>query len=571
MLSAATTLGQTSGVVLGEARLAPDSVALAPAEAEAFPLAAASSGSATAVDVFVGSRSSESLLLAGVFSSLAGRPGTLLASGSLRWPRAGGWVAVPVGATPLQAGATYWLAVLGEGGTLRLRAGHQAGCVSGSAPRGRIALPSAWRSFAAGCPVSAYATGAPSTELPGGPIAEVPPVSEPPRPEPPAPPVEEPQPPTVPPPPPAPPTPTTAPEVAGTPVEGSLLTASSGTWSGEPGSFSYQWERCAGGGGECVAIAAATASSHTLASADVGHRIRVLVTASGAGGTTSAASAATAPVAAPPPLPPLDTAPPVISGQPVEGQALEASRGTWTGAPTGFAYQWQGCTSPTLCSNIAGATTVRYTAAPADVGRSLRVVVTATNAGGSTAANSAATASVTAPPPAAPVNTAGPVISGQPVEGQALEASNGTWSGSSTSFAYAWQRCSATGGECAAITGAAASKYTLLAADVGHALRVLVTASNAGGSEFGDLGRERRRRGQRRRRRGRRPVHRPFGQRREPVQRSPAVPDDAPRLRTSGGRARPCGCCQEATGRRRSKAKKKAPRTSSSLPPRERA
>src|SRR6185312_1522261 len=82
----------------------------------------------------------------------------------------------------------------------------------------------------------------------------------------------------------------------------------------------------------------------------------------------------------------------------------------------------------------------------------------------------------------APANTALPVISGSAVEGQALEASTGTWSGLPSSFAYAWQRCSAGGTECGAISGATASRYTLVAADVGHTLRVVVTATGAGGS-----------------------------------------------------------------------------------------
>jgi trypsin len=83
-----------------------------------------------------------------------------------------------------------------------------------------------------------------------------------------------------------------------------------------------------------------------------------------------------------PPPPPAKTAPPTISGSAVEGQTLLASTGTWSGTgPISFADQWQRC-SPS-CSNITGATGSAYTLVAADVGTRVRVVVTASNGGGS--------------------------------------------------------------------------------------------------------------------------------------------------------------------------------------------
>ena len=88
--------------------------------------------------------------------------------------------------------------------------------------------------------------------------------------------------------------------------------------------------------------------------------------------------------------PPANTGLPTISGMPREGDPLTASPGTWAGAPSGFAYQWLRCTStaPTSCTTIGGATVATYVPTSADVGRRLRVRVTATNSGGSTAATS---------------------------------------------------------------------------------------------------------------------------------------------------------------------------------------
>ena len=82
----------------------------------------------------------------------------------------------------------------------------------------------------------------------------------------------------------------------------------------------------------------------------------------------------------------------------------------------------------------------------------------------------------------APVNQSLPTISGSTVQGQTLVASNGSWSGSPTSYGYQWSRCDSAGANCAAVSGATASSYQLASADVGKTLRVQVTASNTGGS-----------------------------------------------------------------------------------------
>jgi hypothetical protein len=83
---------------------------------------------------------------------------------------------------------------------------------------------------------------------------------------------------------------------------------------------------------------------------------------------------------------------------------------------------------------------------------------------------------------AQPTNTALPTISGTPQEGQTLTASKGTWTGNPTSYGYAWSRCDENGNGCSKIDGAGADTYTLAKADVGHTLRVTVTATGTDGS-----------------------------------------------------------------------------------------
>ena len=84
-------------------------------------------------------------------------------------------------------------------------------------------------------------------------------------------------------------------------------------------------------------------------------------------------------------------------------------------------------------------------------------------------------------PPSAPSNTALPTISGTTTQGQVLTATNGSWNGSPTSFAYQWQRCDSGGANCSSV-GSNSQAYVLVAGDVGSTMRVQVTATNVGGS-----------------------------------------------------------------------------------------
>lgn len=80
-----------------------------------------------------------------------------------------------------------------------------------------------------------------------------------------------------------------------------------------------------------------------------------------------------------------------------------------------------------------------------------------------------------APVVPAPTNTVAPAISGTAKVGETLTVSSGTWNGSPT-FAYQWF----VGG--VAKSGATGTTYTPVSGDVGKAVYVEVTATNAGGS-----------------------------------------------------------------------------------------
>ena len=79
-----------------------------------------------------------------------------------------------------------------------------------------------------------------------------------------------------------------------------------------------------------------------------------------------------------------------------------------------------------------------------------------------------------------PKNVTPPTITGTAEVGQKLVATRGTWTGNPTSFHFVWSRCD-TDGACLTIANATKKTYVPTAADVGHTLRVTVTARNSAG------------------------------------------------------------------------------------------
>lgn len=88
------------------------------------------------------------------------------------------------------------------------------------------------------------------------------------------------------------------------------------------------------------------------------------------------------------------------------------------------------------------------------------------------------TGDVTLAAAAAPTNTVLPAISGTVADGEVLTAFEGIWTGTPT-FTYQWQEDD---GGFANITGATGKTLTLVTGNVGNAIRVIVTGTNAAGS-----------------------------------------------------------------------------------------
>jgi hypothetical protein len=280
---------------------------------------------------------------------------------------------------------------------------------------------------------------------------------------------------------------TSPPTISGTAQDNQTLTADKGSWSGtDPITYTYDWLRCDSSGNNCSSIGEHSAT-YKVTSNDVGHRLRVKVTGTNSAGSNDATSSATD-VATAAGSAPANTSLPTISGTAQDNSTLTGSAGKWSGtAPITYTYDWRRCDSNgNNCVSIANATTTAttstYRVSSKDTGHRLRLVVTAKNGFGSATATSAATA-VAGAAGTAPKNTALPSIKGTAQDNQTLTAAIGTWTGTAPiTYGYQWYRCDANGNNCAAIGGATGSTYRVASSDVGHRLRVTVTAKNVAGS-----------------------------------------------------------------------------------------
>ena len=223
--------------------------------------------------------------------------------------------------------------------------------------------------------------------------------------------------------------------ITGSAVVGEQLTAHNGTWLYLDGSscksecvMTYQWQRCAGGG--CGDISGATGRFYTVQAADAGHSLRAMetmtsedcgewnystgtrecryISKSAPSGQTavvpgSAPSSPTTPTAPAPaapavpqpqaPLAPVATAAPSISGLAMVEETLTAARGRWSGSPT-LALQWMRCDAQGQNCADLGLSGDTYTLIAFDVGKTLRIRITALNSAGVREAVSDATAVV---------------------------------------------------------------------------------------------------------------------------------------------------------------------------------
>jgi hypothetical protein len=263
---------------------------------------------------------------------------------------------------------------------------------------------------------------------------------------------------------------------------GTTLTATASATGWPAPALTYEWQRCNGAGASCVA--AGTGSQHTITEGELGSRFVVVVTASNLLGSVTATSAITAVAGSAAQV----DGPATLSGGTTVGAVVKVSASSSGDPAPTLTYTWQRCTeSPTRCTMIpTPANPTTYTLADADVGFSVRVIVTASNVLGTDTATSNAPGPITRPlratPPSAP-RLGMPTISGVALVGEPLVVVATATGNPEPALSFQWQRCDASGGTCQDIALAAGLQYTVSAADAGARIRVVVTAGNGVGSE----------------------------------------------------------------------------------------
>jgi hypothetical protein len=189
---------------------------------------------------------------------------------------------------------------------------------------------------------------------------------------------------------------TTAPAVTGTVGVTHTLTSSTGSWNVPASGFAFQWQRCITAGAGCVDIPGATGSSYRLATADGGRYVRSTVSARNANGSSAYVASGSELVI---PLLQLRKAP-HISGRARIGRRLRTTKGSWSGTPKSYRFQWLRCNAHGgSCVRIGHATHPTYKLGKHDAKHRLRVRVTAANVAGRKSATSRATARVPAARP----------------------------------------------------------------------------------------------------------------------------------------------------------------------------
>jgi len=89
--------------------------------------------------------------------------------------------------------------------------------------------------------------------------------------------------------------------------------------------------------------------------------------------------------------------------------------------------------------------------------------------------------------PVPPTNSVAPVISGTTLTGSTLSTTNGTWTGSPSSYTYQWKRATATSGSYSNISSATNSTYVLTDADIDKYIKVSIIATNSVGASSAEL------------------------------------------------------------------------------------
>lgn len=152
--------GNSGGLLLGSKGIQSTADNDAAGSPEAFRYTAVASGPASTISLYLDKGSAATTVSAGIYSDNNGKPGTLLASGSISAPVSATWNTIGLNSQPnITKGTTYWIALLGTGGRVKFRDASSGTC-SQSPAGSHTGLPASWSSKQVWptCTLSAYVT-----------------------------------------------------------------------------------------------------------------------------------------------------------------------------------------------------------------------------------------------------------------------------------------------------------------------------------------------------------------------------------------------------------------------------
>jgi outer membrane protein assembly factor BamB len=144
VLLCATVASADAAIIVGTSGVRPQDDQNAAGAAEAFRTTASATGNVASLSVYVAASTTATKLTVGLYANANGHPGALLTSGSKTGLTSGAVNDVPVSSAAVTSGTTYWIALLGTGGTLRFRDQANGGASESHTATGLTALPATW-------------------------------------------------------------------------------------------------------------------------------------------------------------------------------------------------------------------------------------------------------------------------------------------------------------------------------------------------------------------------------------------------------------------------------------------
>jgi outer membrane protein assembly factor BamB len=144
-LLAATAASASAAIIVGTSGVRPQVDQNAAGAAEAFRTTASATGTVDSMTVYVNATTTATKVVVGLYADNNGHPGMLLTQGSKTSPTKGATNDIAVPSASVTSGSTYWIALLGTGGTLTFRDQANAGKAETYALGNLSAMPSSWQ------------------------------------------------------------------------------------------------------------------------------------------------------------------------------------------------------------------------------------------------------------------------------------------------------------------------------------------------------------------------------------------------------------------------------------------